>query len=315
VLTHLVIENFQSIAQAELELGEFTVITGPTNSGKSASCRALELVAFNRRGTDFIRRGATTCKVATGDREQGWAVGIERGSRGKDAYRLAHQPQSGDEPYVETWTKLGGTAPAEISSALQITPLNFAAQLDGPFLLGESGGRIARTLGELTNVTVVFSAAQAGATRKKALNAELKAARGNAERLAEQERQYESLPGRQQALAEAEASLERSSVLQGRLARLESLVSLLGQHSALLAAARDKAQQAGPPDVSRLEELHAEYARLGVLYASLTRSWEELLAARQARAEAERAEAAAELELHEALVAAGTCPTCGQAVR
>jgi excinuclease UvrABC ATPase subunit len=45
----------QSIASARIPPGKLAVVTEPTGSGKSAVIRA-RLLAFNARGTDYIRR-------------------------------------------------------------------------------------------------------------------------------------------------------------------------------------------------------------------------------------------------------------------
>ena len=43
-LETLEISNFQSVEKADIQLGGFTVIVGPSNSGKSALLRALRAV-------------------------------------------------------------------------------------------------------------------------------------------------------------------------------------------------------------------------------------------------------------------------------
>jgi len=52
------IRNFQSIADATLEVEGLTVITGRTNLGKSAAIRAIKAMLFGALGEHFIRRGS-----------------------------------------------------------------------------------------------------------------------------------------------------------------------------------------------------------------------------------------------------------------
>lgn len=51
------IQNFQSIANLDLELSGFTVITGHSNAGKSAILRALSGAMHHATGTHFVRTG------------------------------------------------------------------------------------------------------------------------------------------------------------------------------------------------------------------------------------------------------------------
>ncbi len=159
------VAGYQSLRQARLELGRFTVVTGHTGSGKSSLIRAMQLLAFNASGTSYIRRGGTRAAVMV--RADDAAVRITRGTaRGQDSYEL----RVGDDG--KTFTKLGGKVPEAVTAALRIGSLNFAGQFDRPYLLDASGGEVARTLGELTNVTILLRAAQEAQRRKNAVAAQ-----------------------------------------------------------------------------------------------------------------------------------------------
>jgi DNA repair exonuclease SbcCD ATPase subunit len=311
VLTDVQVHNFQSLKRLELKLGKFTVVTGATGSGKSAVLRAMRLLAFNARGNGYITRGAKSCKVASGDQEQGWAAGIERGTaRGKDAYRLAHGSQSGDEPHVETWTKLGGEVPEPIQGALQLTELNFAAQFDRPFLLDASGGEIARVLGKLTNVTLLFDAAREANRRRLEVMGDLKRAEANLAGLTEAAQRFRGMHERRAAVSEAESALERWHDLTVRTGRLRVLTDRLEAAQAALK------QVALPevPDAGKLDELAGKLVRLRDLTRTHYSSRAEAENARDLAKEAAQDEERAHYRLHEVLVAAGQCPTCGQRV-
>lgn len=312
MLTHVEVENFQSLRKLSVELGRFTVVTGATGSGKSSLRRALELLAMNARGTDYISRGAKSCKVGAGDRDQGWFTAIERGTaRGKDSYRLAHMPQSGDEPHVETWTKLGGEVPADVRDALKLSELNFARQLPFvPFLLDASGGEVARVLGRLTNVTLLFEAAREANRRRLEISADLKRAEARLASLTEQAQRFRGMKDRQQAVSEAESALERVRDISARIARLRALTDRLE-------AAQEALERSVPPQVpsaERLEDLAAKLARARSLFTAFDEATMAADGAKFAIASAEETEIAAHERLHEVLVEAGHCPTCGQEV-
>lgn len=312
MLTSLEVENFQSIRKLSVKLGKFTVVTGATGSGKSAVLRAMRLLAFNARGTGYITRGQKTCKVAAGDQEQGWAVGIERGiARGKDAYRLAHGSQSGDEPHVETFTKLGGEVPEQVQAALQLSELNFAAQFDRPFLLDSSGGEIARVLGRLTNVTLLFDAAREASRRRLEIMGDLKRAEANLVRLTEAAQRFRGMRERHAAVSDAESALEN---VRGRTAHLDRLRVL----AARLEAAEAALERSVPPQVpsaERLDELTSRLGRLRQLLSTLDTAVLAEAGARFAMGEAAKTEQAGHQRLHEVLVAAGQCPMCGSEIR
>ena len=51
------VKNFQSIADANLVVDRFTVITGANNSGKTALIRAVQGVFANSSGDAYVRHG------------------------------------------------------------------------------------------------------------------------------------------------------------------------------------------------------------------------------------------------------------------
>lgn len=57
------VENFQSLADAQVSVDGLTVIVGPSNSGKSALIRAITAALFNKPGDAFVRVGEKTAKV------------------------------------------------------------------------------------------------------------------------------------------------------------------------------------------------------------------------------------------------------------
>lgn len=311
MLTHVEVENFQSLERLSLELGRFTVVTGATGSGKSALRRAMELLAFNARGTSYIRRGAKSCTVGAGDREQGWFTAIERGvSRGKDAYRLAIASQSGDAPVVGTWTKLDGKVPGDVANALQLSELNFTGQWDKPFLLESSGGEVARTLGKLTNVTLLFDAARECNRRRLEIGGELKRAERRLADLTDQAQRFKGMRERREAVSEAESAMERAHDLNVRIGRLRVLTGRLE-------AAEVALERSAPPEVpdgSRLDEIAGRLARLRELYAQWDEACGDADGAQFAAEQAQLTLTAQHDRLHEVLVDAGQCPTCGQAV-
>ncbi len=318
MLTQVEVESFQSLRKLSLQLGRFTVVTGPTGSGKSAVLRAVRLLAFNARGTSYIARGAKSCKVAAGDREQAWAVGIERGvSRGKDCYRVSRlvaDPMAAegylDEPQVDVFTKLGGEVPHDVTHLLSLTELNFAAQFDRPFLLDASGGEIARVLGKLTNVTLLFDAAREANRRRLEVMGDLKRAEASLAGLIEAAQRFRGMHERRAAVSEAESVLQRVHEVTVRAGRLRVLTDRLEAAQAAL----ERAVPPEVPDGSRLDELAGKLARLRELVAGERQAREEAVRQHHFAEVACAGEQDAHDKLHEVLVDAGQCPTCGSVI-
>jgi DNA repair exonuclease SbcCD ATPase subunit len=312
MLTRIDIADFQSLRRATIPVGMFTAITGPTGSGKSSIRRAARLAAMNAKGTDYIRRGAGRTAVVLTFEENGqrFSAAIRRtaSGRGGDLYRVTN----GGDP--QEYTKLGGQVPAEVAALLRLGPLNFVGQLDPPYLLSATGTDVARTLGELTNVSLVFRAAAEAGRRRKGFDRDAKSAAARLEALRAEEEGFAGLKDQLDAIRQAADGAEHMAKMEGDLSRLRALSARLEAAQAQLARAHAAAAQAEPPDLSRLERGLAKYQRLQALAARLERAEADVT---RWEAEAERAadaEAQAHQELHEALAAAGECPLCGQQV-
>jgi exonuclease SbcC len=310
VLNRIAVRNFQSLRSADITLGRLTVITGPSNSGKSALFRAFILLARNARGTSYITNAEKSCSVMTGTDD--WAVQITRSasSRGKNEYQTATRD---GEPRKDT--KLGGQVPAQVSELLALSDVNFARQFDPPYLLSVPGTELARKLGDLTNVSLVFgAAAEANRVRKQVVK-DLEGARARRDALEAEARQFAGLGGHRRAVTAAEEALELVRATAASIGRLEALTGRLEvAESACRAAAAEAARQA-PPSLGKLDGLLAKVARLRELGGQLVAAERD---AARFTAEAEQARAdeqAAHDAVHAALVAAGQCPTCGSVIR
>jgi hypothetical protein len=151
-ITKITLENFQSHIKTNItpaENGQLTTIVGPSDTGKTSILRALRWVFYNSpSGTDFIRAGATYAKViveyASGDVVTRW-----RSTGGINRYIVNEAVYEG----------FGNSVPLEVKEVTGVNPvvigdielcLNFAEQLDGPFL-GKSVSAPARAkvLGKL----------------------------------------------------------------------------------------------------------------------------------------------------------------------
>lgn len=320
MLNRIEVRNFQSLRSADIPLGRFTVITGPTGSGKSALFRAMTTLARNARGVaSIISHGQASCSVTTGDGR--FIARLTRSSArgGKNEYRVARLAPTQVEGVsgwsAVTYTKLNGQVPPQVEDLLQLTELNFARQIPQvPFLLSLPGTEIARRLGDLTNVSLVLgAAAEAGRLRKQAQR-ELDAARERRDALMEEAQEFAGIKERRAACTAAEEALARAQATSALTERLRALTGRLEAAELAAAAARAEAALQAPPSLEHLEELATAVSRLRELADDLeAEEFEAAELADQAR-QATEDEQALEADLHQALADAGQCPVCGQAV-
>lgn len=157
MLAKVVVNDFQSVEKAELELGQITTIVGPSSTGKSALLRALNLL-FRNSSSVPVRAQSKSKTTNVLANFNGTDVSVERG-KSLSNYTL------GEEKY----TKSGVKVPEEVSKFLNlysVSPdLHFAFQFDKPYLLDETGSTVSSVLGALTQASVLRGAAKEGNRR------------------------------------------------------------------------------------------------------------------------------------------------------
>lgn len=252
-IERLKVTNFQSISKADIELGSFTVIVGPSNSGKSALLRALKAVVRNVNSPSAVRVGHKVFTASLGF--TGHEISIERG-KSQSTYRAVLP--SGNE---EVYTKAGRAVPEDVQKILDLPDpdgpdLVFSSQIDPPFLLAETGSVAAKMLGDLTNVSKLHAAAKE-ANRRRLEASKIKTirdedARSVAERI---KSEYGDLPVVKAALDEAQVLL---AGVREKARKRDRLIELLSDLS--LAEAAEKTLEDGlkeipePADIESLAE-------------------------------------------------------------
>lgn len=268
----ITLTDFQSHQSTHIPLAPFTVIVGSSSSGKSAIVRAIRVVAENARGTSFVRQGAKSARVALEladpDADASTVVTIERG-KAVSTYALRVAGAHG-EPVI--FTKCSTTVPEAVATAMSLgdSKLWIAGQFDRPYLLDETGSEVARVLGKLTNVTMIFAAVRE-ANRRAAEARRLHSAKaGELESVREQVKAYLTLPARLQALGRAEEALGRADSLSRQKVRLEDYTGDLRAAQQRAVAARSVVRAV--PSIDRLVVLSTDRAslatRLGELRAA-----------------------------------------------
>lgn len=156
MITDLIVTNFQSWEDVQLELAPITVIVGKGDRGKSALLRAMVCALTNQGGDDFIRRGADKATVAMNINGHSLVWEKARGKGGEydlDGVKFTKTGQSVPQEIQDAT----GFRALEVDKNYSVMP-NVHEQFDPPFLVFESGSRTARILGKLTKVDTLVNA-------------------------------------------------------------------------------------------------------------------------------------------------------------
>ncbi len=308
MIERIEIRNFQSLRSIDLELGRYTVIVGPSSSGKSALLRAIRAVASNVSGDSVITRGATACAVTV--RTADAAVTLEH-SRGAWRYRLV------DGQGEREYSKLNRSVPEDVTRALGIDPVpangfsrNVAGQFDRPYLLTESGAVVARELGALTNVDTIYAAVREANRRLRTDAATLKTRKADLEQARADAARFAGLKNQLDDCDRAERTLSVVTNLQRRVERLRAAVAALDVAETIVA----RTTVPPAPDTGALDEAQNRLHRLRDYLGTIQRHQIAYRAAHTAVEAAERAEADDTAAVRRLLVEHGTCPTCEQPV-
>ena len=176
-ITHASIKGFQSHVDTEIDFSDrVNIITGSTNSGKSALIRAIRWVLRNKpRGDAFINhqfaKAGQQCEVSL-HFSNGVIITRSKGSKKGNKYKIERE---GKEP--EVYSGFGDEIPVEVIAAhgIDITDfgenikldLNFGGQLDAPFLLSESPRTPAVVFGHLIGLETTDAATRLTSTQKR----------------------------------------------------------------------------------------------------------------------------------------------------
>lgn len=299
MIEQLSIRNFQSLQDVTVKLDRFTVIVGPSSSGKSAFTRACKTLTSNARGDSFITHGEQQTTI-TAKTDKG-TVSLSRGK--KNEYVVI--PHEGEQ---RTYTKLAASVPEEVSEFIGIPakdPLNYANQFDMPYLLSASAAEVARTLGELTNVSVIYEAAREANKRKQASAGVLKTRASDFQLLTSDLDKYRGLKAKDETLSRAEGALAEAKIIQTRILTLRSQLRALGEVPPEVVT-RDL------PDLTAIKNLQQSVARLRALIETAKTQQATIIQATTAGEKSKSATKEAQAAYFEALRTAGVCPTCGQ---
>lgn len=225
------VRNFQSIADAEIVVDRFTVVTGANNSGKTATMRAIQGVFSNSPGDSYVRHGAERLSVEL-DFGDGQTVRWEKGGKGKPAYVVGGKTLHPGRGVPDEVAALG-VQPISVGDSKvwpQVAP-QFTGQV---FLLDLAGSSVAEAVADVERVGKLTQALRLAESDKRAASSELKVRRKDAEKLVEEVRAYAGIDAVTTAVEGAEQQLRAAGKLVTELAEAEdALARLSGANQAI----------------------------------------------------------------------------------
>ena len=145
MIKSITLKNFQSHEESKLEFHEgVNVICGPSDSGKTSIFRALRWVKENRPlGSSFIKQGSKGCSVCVEIITPEGLVSIEHSRNAKSGkYTIGGI----------NYEAMGSNVPEEITAVFNFQPENIQYQLELPYLVLESPGKVAEVINEVTHL-------------------------------------------------------------------------------------------------------------------------------------------------------------------
>ena len=138
------VTNFQIWKDVTLELEDFNVIKGSSNSGKSSLVRAINMVLNNDWHKSWLRQGEkdSTVKIHFTD---GTFIKRTRGSQNLVEIKLNDKDSN-------TWSGFGNIYPEEVLNFLSISEENCSYQFDQHFFLSLTPTKRALTFGSFSDL-------------------------------------------------------------------------------------------------------------------------------------------------------------------
>lgn len=163
MLERLTIHNFQIHRKLTIDFDPYiTVLTAPSDTGKSAVLRSLRLVCFNLpSGTAFISHGEDQTKIVL--KADGHKI-VRTRSKSVNEYSL-------DGKEYKAFGQ--GNVPDEIEKLLNVGDINWQRQHDPPFWFSLTAGQVSKELNAIINLGLIDDALSSVASElRKARSAE-----------------------------------------------------------------------------------------------------------------------------------------------
>ena len=266
-ITEVKLIGFQSHVKSHFQLGPgLNVVTGPSDAGKTSIIRAIRWVAFNEPQGEAFVNATVGEAVVTVSLDNGSVI-TKRRRKGKTSYLLQLTPDDEGSLYEKS------EVPDEVKNILQIdkqrfgdfeSSLNFAFQLDAPFLISETASAGAKILGKLAGTECVDLAIKGISKDTYAARQERANAEKDAERIAGSMLAFLGLDDAKNAVETAEIVIERVEETARQLEKLKDQRLQYETKTERLQVASERIEQLKdvPQLASMMSQLETDTTRL-----------------------------------------------------
>lgn len=256
--------NFQSHRHVILPMGDLTVFTGSSNSGKSAVLRALTALVRNDAVGDYITHGESFLKVKV-TLDCGTSVEWVKG-KNENSYRITWP--DGGESYFQ---KVGADVPDEVKAVLKLSPIvmeggqkaqvNIHEQLEAPFLIQDTPGHVAKVFGELTSASKLYTAVSEGIKKINRDKATKKVRKGDLDELETQLEGYQLLEQQIDLAENARAILNSAKSVEAQAKNATEISTEVGIIASQIYTAGERIAELQPIvaiDFAPIDEISAQ---------------------------------------------------------
>ena len=229
------VQDFQSIADASIEVDGFTVITGPNNSGKSALMRAIRGAFQNTKGSGFVRhkKAKSTVTVEFKDGKLEWSKG--KAKKAKPTYVLNDGSPIHPGLHVPDEVRDLGIKPIQ-AGGREIWP-QFAPQFTGQiFLLDQPGSVLAEAVADVERVTQLNQALKMSESDRRSAGSTLKVRMSDRQALQQELGRFDGLGNLENEVKGIEEGLQKAAVIEKAVQGLSDLRDRLDEATAAVEA-------------------------------------------------------------------------------
>lgn len=308
VLSSVAVKNFQSIGELSLDLGPITVITGSSNSGKSAFVRAIRTALSNARGSGYMRDGKGEASVFLDF--AGHKVLFTRSKS------VAYEVDG------ESYSAMAGEQPAPLAGLPFDLDLQVSDQFDKLYMVTATPSQCAQIVTEVTSADRLMAAVDVCNSSVRSFKGEVSSCEARVSELSDKLDGVRVPEGAEDLMARIDGLMVELSSAESVVRDLTSFRDvLLGAQAAVDSASPvsvevfDKASRAIPMLYGLVDEAVASAVRvdeLGRVSGDLVASEKAVEAARLAASEAEAHVDVLGSRVREAYEALDECPACGQ---
>lgn len=202
MLQSVTLKNFQSHKNSKLNFDKgVNVIVGTSDSGKSAILRALNSCIYGELPNTYRTYNSDETEVSIDVSDK--TVTRRRGDKTNE-YQVNNS----------FYKALNRTVPEDIVNLFNMNDINIQYQLDGPFLLSETPGEVAKRLNKTVNLDIIDSSTKQINTMRNDVNSALKHQTEQATKYEDDLKVYANLDSFEQCINELADITEKRDALR-----------------------------------------------------------------------------------------------------